>query len=143
LKICLDVGKIVTHALRVITDTCHGVIAVYVIGIDLTSHTGSLYEIFIAITIPLNNPKALEQMQKKTKSILEELDSLYIERDRKAIIETRASNLIETAIRLLEQIDAEFSAEQAENLQRKLLNAIRHRDTSKFSRSVRRTHADL
>ena len=82
-------------------------------------------------------------MQKKTKSILEELDSLYIERDRKAIIETRASNLIETAIRLLEQIDAEFSPEQAENLQRKLLNAIRHRDTSKFSRSVRRTNADL
>ena len=82
-------------------------------------------------------------MQKKTRSILEELDSLYIERDRKAIIETRASNLIETAIRLLEQIDAEFSAEQAENLQRKLLNAIRHRDTSKFSRSVRRTNADL
>jgi hypothetical protein len=82
-------------------------------------------------------------MQKKTKSILEELDSLYIERDRKAIIETRASNLIETAIRLLEQIDAEFSPDQAENLQRKLLNAIRQRDTSKFSRSVRRTNADL
>ena len=82
-------------------------------------------------------------MQKKTKSILEELDSLYIERDRKAIIETRASNLIETAIRLLEQIDAEFSPDQAENLQRKLLNAIRQRDTSKFSRTVRRTNADL
>jgi hypothetical protein len=95
------------------------------------------------MTFPLNNPKALEQMQKKTKSILEELDSLYIERDRRAIIETRASNLIETAIRLLEQIDSEFSPEQAENLQRKLLNAIRQRDTSKFSRSVRRTHADL
>ena len=82
-------------------------------------------------------------MQEKTKSILEELDSLYIERDRRAIIETRASNLIETAIRLLEQIDAEFSPDQAENLQRKLLNAIRQRDTSKFSRSVRRTNADL
>ena len=95
------------------------------------------------MAIPLNNPKALEQMQKKTRSILEELDSLYIERDRKAIIETRASNLIETAIRLLEQIDAEFSPDQAENLQRKLLNAIRQRDTSKFSRSVRRTNADL
>jgi predicted transcriptional regulator len=92
---------------------------------------------------PLNNPKALEQMQKKTKSILEELDSLYIERDRQSVIETRASNLIETAIRLMEQIDAEYSPEQAENLQRKLLNAIKHRDTGKFSRSVRRTHADL
>jgi hypothetical protein len=82
-------------------------------------------------------------MQKKTRSILEELDSLYIERDRRAIIETRASNLIESAIRLMEQIDAEFSPEQSENLQRKLLNAIRHRDTGKFSRSVRRTNADL
>ena len=82
-------------------------------------------------------------MQKKTKSILEELDSLYIERDRQSVIETRANNLIETAIRLLEQIDAEYSPEQAENLQRKLLNAIKHRDTGKFSRSVRRTHADL
>jgi predicted transcriptional regulator len=92
---------------------------------------------------PLNNPKALEQMQKKTKSILEELDSLYIERDRQSVIETRARNLIETAIRLLDQIDAEYSPEQAQNLQRKLLNAIRHRDTGKFSRSVRRTHADL
>ena len=82
-------------------------------------------------------------MQKKTKSILEELDSLYIERDRQSVIETRASNLIETAIRLMDQIDAEYSPEQAENLQRKLLNAIKHRDTGKFSRSVRRTHADL
>ena len=82
-------------------------------------------------------------MQKKTKSILEELDSLYIERDRQSVIETRASNLIETAIRLMEQIDAEYSPEQAENLQRKLLNAIKHRDTGKVSRSVRRTHADL
>ena len=82
-------------------------------------------------------------MQKKTRSILEELDTLYVERDRQSVIETRASNLIETAIRLLEQIDAEYSPEQAENLQRKLLNAIKHRDTGKFSRSVRRTHADL
>jgi hypothetical protein len=82
-------------------------------------------------------------MQKKTRSILEELDTLYIERDRQAVIETRASNVIATAIRLLEQIDAEYPAEQAENLQRKLLNAIRHRDTGKFSRSVRKTHADI
>ena len=70
-------------------------------------------------------------MQKKTRSILEELDSLYIERDRRAIIETRASNLIESAIRLLEQIESEFPSEQAENLQRKFLNAIRQRDTGK------------
>jgi hypothetical protein len=79
-------------------------------------------------------------MQKKTRSILEELDTLYIERDRRLLIENRASNIIESAIRLVEQIEAEYSAEQAENLTRKLLNAIRTKDAGKFSRSVRRTH---
>ena len=82
-------------------------------------------------------------MQKKTRSILEELDSIYDERssdrDRRYIIESRASNIISSAIRLVEQIEAEFSPEQAENLQRKLLNAIRMRDASKFTRTVRRT----
>jgi len=81
-------------------------------------------------------------MQKKTRSILEELDTLYVERDRRLLIENRASNLIESAIRLLEQIETEYSPEQADNLTRKLLNAIRTRDSGKFSRSVRRTHAD-
>jgi F0F1-type ATP synthase membrane subunit b/b' len=81
-------------------------------------------------------------MQKKTRSILEELDTLYVERDRRLLIENRASNIIDSAIRLLEQIESEYSPEQAENLTRKLLNAIRTRDSDKFSRSVRRTHAD-
>jgi hypothetical protein len=81
-------------------------------------------------------------MQKKTRSILEELDTLYVERDRRLLIENRASNLIDSAIRLLEQIESEYSPEQTENLTRKLLNAIRTRDSGKFSRSVRRTHAD-
>jgi hypothetical protein len=93
-------------------------------------------------TNPLNNPKALEQMQKRTRSLLEELDDLYIERDRRLLIENRAATLIANAIRLLEQIDTEFPADQAENLQRKLLNAIRTRDSGKFARSVRRTNAD-
>ena len=45
-------------------------------------------------------------------------------------------------INLLEQIDATFPPEQAENLTRKLLNAIRTRDAGRFERTVRRTHAD-
>jgi hypothetical protein len=78
-------------------------------------------------------------MQKKTRSILEELDSMYVERDRRHIIENRANNIIASAISLLEQIDASFDQEQAENLQRKLINAIRLRDPAKFTRTVRRT----
>ena len=82
-------------------------------------------------------------MQKKTRSILEELDSMYVQRDSRLALENRANNLIQSAIRILEQIEKEFPAEQAENLTRKLLNAIRLKDSSKFSRSVRKTHADI
>jgi len=82
-------------------------------------------------------------MQKKTRSILEELDSIYSERyeerDRRYIIESRASNVIASAVRLIEQIEAAYPPEQAENLVRKLLNAIRAKDAGKFTRTVRRS----
>ena len=81
-------------------------------------------------------------MQKKTRSILEELETLYAERDNRHVIENRASNIIASAIRLLEQIDSSYSAEDAQNLQRKLLNAINQRDPGKFTRTVRRTDAN-
>ena len=81
-------------------------------------------------------------MQKKTRSLLEELDSMYIERDQRHVIETRASNIIASAIRLLEQIDSSYSTEDAQNLQRKLLNAINQRDPGKFTRTVRKTDAN-
>lgn len=85
-------------------------------------------------------------MQKKTKSVLEELDSIYQERfherDKQYIIESRASNVIASAIRLVEQIEESFPPQQAENLTRKLLNAIRDKDPSKFTRTVRRSNVD-
>jgi len=81
-------------------------------------------------------------MQKKTRSLLEELDSMYIERDQRHIIENRASNVIASAIRLLEQIDSTYSSDDAQNLQRKLINAISQRDPVKFTRTVRRTDAN-
>jgi hypothetical protein len=81
-------------------------------------------------------------MQKKTRSLLEELDSMYIERDSRHVIETRASNIISSAIRLLEQIDQSYTPEQAENLTRKLINAIKLRDPGKFTRTVRKTDAN-
>ena len=81
-------------------------------------------------------------MQKKTRSLLEELDSMYIERDQRHVIENRAANIIASAIRLLEQIDESYSPEAAQNLQRKLINAINHRDPGKFTRTVRKTDAN-
>jgi len=85
-------------------------------------------------------------MQKKTRSILDELTQIYDERnhqrDKRHIIESRAQHIIASAIRLLEQIDSEFSGDQADNLNRKFLNAIKQRDVSKFIRTMRRTDVD-
>lgn len=85
-------------------------------------------------------------MHKKTRSILEELDTIYTEkyadRDRRYIIESRADSVIASAVRLVEQIEAAYPPDQAENLVRKLLNAIRTKDAGKFTRSVRRTDAN-
>ena len=85
-------------------------------------------------------------MQKKTRSILEELDGLYHDRhkdqDKRYIIESRADDVIASAIRLIEQIESSFTPEQSENLIRKLFNAMRDKDPSKFTRTVRRTNAD-
>jgi hypothetical protein len=81
-------------------------------------------------------------MQRRTRSILDELDDLYADRDRRLVIESRANNIIASAINLLEQIDQNFPPDQAENLSRKLLNAIRTRDVERFSRTVRKSDAN-
>lgn len=78
-------------------------------------------------------------MQKKTRSILEELNSMYVDRDRRHVLENRADNIIQSAIRLMEQIENDYPGDQADNLQRKFLNAIKFKDPTKFTRTVRKT----
>lgn len=81
-------------------------------------------------------------MQNKTRSLLEELESLYIERDRQHILESRANNAITNAIRVVEQISEQYDAEVSEALIRKMLNAIRLKDPKKFTRSLRKADAN-
>jgi hypothetical protein len=77
-------------------------------------------------------------MQKKTRSLLEELELVGNNRDTKHIIESRAHNIITSAINLLEMINKHYDSEKAAILERKLLNAIKSRDQDRFSRSIRK-----
>ena len=77
-------------------------------------------------------------MQKKTRSILEELDSLRLQRDRENLIESRANHVIQGAINLINFIKENYAPQQAEELERRLLNSIRAQDVNKFSRGVKR-----
>jgi predicted nucleic acid-binding OB-fold protein len=77
-------------------------------------------------------------MQKKTRSLLEELESIGNNRDMNHIIENRATNVITSAINLIELINRQYSPEKAELLEKKLLSAIKGRDQSRFSKSLRK-----
>lgn len=78
-------------------------------------------------------------MKNKTRSLLEELESISKARDTQHIIESRATNVISSAIHLLEVIERNFTAEQAAVLEKKLLIAIKNREVGKFTRSLKRS----
>jgi hypothetical protein len=77
-------------------------------------------------------------MQKKTKSLLEELQSFGDTRDINSIIENRASNVIASAINLIELLEKHYPSEKAELLEKKLLSAIKSKDKDRFSKSLRK-----
>jgi len=79
-------------------------------------------------------------MQKKTRSLLEELEALGQNRDTKHVIESRAHNIITSAINLLEMINKHYDPEKAQILERKLLSAIKARDQGRFSKSLRKNN---
>lgn len=81
-------------------------------------------------------------MQKKTKSLLEELQAYGDTRDISHVIESRASNVIASAIHLIELMQRHYSSEKAELLEKKLLSAIKSKDQARFSKSLRRKHED-
>lgn len=79
-------------------------------------------------------------MQKKTRSLLEELESIGSNRDMTHVIESRAHNIISSAINLIELINRHYDKNTSEVLERKLLNAIKGKDHNKFAKSIRKNH---
>jgi hypothetical protein len=77
-------------------------------------------------------------MQRKTKSLLEELELLGNNRDTSHIIESRGHNIIASAINLIEMINKYYTPEKAELLEKKLLSAIKSKDQSRFSKSIKK-----
>jgi hypothetical protein len=78
-------------------------------------------------------------MKKQTRSLLEELESISRTHDTKHIVERRANDLISSAIHLMEVIERNFTPEQSAILEKKLLIAIKSRDQSKFTNSLKRS----
>ena len=75
---------------------------------------------------------------KTSRSILDELDLLVNQRDKENIVESRATHVIQSAINLINMIQENYSMTEADELERRLINSIKGRDTAKFTRGIRR-----
>jgi hypothetical protein len=81
-------------------------------------------------------------LQKRARSILDELDTLLTHKDRESLVESRATHVIQGAINLVNYIRENYGAEQAGELERRLLNSIRTQEPDKFRRGVRRMKSE-
>jgi hypothetical protein len=77
-------------------------------------------------------------MKISTRSILQELNQVASVRNTDAVIESRATNIINSAINLIESMKKQYDPEVADELERRLLNAIKGQDPSKFTRGIRK-----
>ena len=81
-------------------------------------------------------------MQKRARSILDELDTMLVHKDRENLVESRATHVIQGAINLINYIRENYDAESAGELERRLLNSIRTQEPEKFKRGVRRMRSE-
>ena len=77
-------------------------------------------------------------MKIKTRSILQDLNEIAEVRNKDSLYESRATNIINSAINLLESIHKHYEAEMADELERRFINAIKGSDPAKFTRGIRK-----
>ena len=77
-------------------------------------------------------------MRKATRSILQEINDIGLSRDPDLVIESRGSNIIQSAINLIDMIRENYDAETAAELERRFLSSIKSNDVTKFKRGIKR-----
>jgi hypothetical protein len=77
-------------------------------------------------------------LKRTTKSLLEELNTISYKKNSEAIVESRATHVINSAINLLAIIKESFPPEQAYELERRFINSIKSSDPTKFTRGIRK-----
>tara|TARA_Y100001938_G_C8047996_1_gene410056 strand:+ start:1214 stop:1435 length:222 start_codon:yes stop_codon:yes gene_type:complete len=65
---------------------------------------------------------------------------MIVEKDRQHVLESRATNVIESAINLINEMHKHYDETVAGDLERRLLNSIKHQDKTKFVRGIRKVN---
>ena len=76
-------------------------------------------------------------MRDAPKSLVDEINSFIPERHKDRVIESRAVNLIGAAINVIELFEQSYSEEEAEDLTKKFLLAIKTKESKKFTNKMR------
>jgi hypothetical protein len=77
-------------------------------------------------------------INRRSKSILEEISSYVPQKNKEELIEARAQHIIVSAINLLESIDEAFTTEEADALKKRFVSSIKGADPNRFTRMVKR-----
>ncbi len=77
-------------------------------------------------------------MKSKTRSILQELNEIAEIRNTDQLFESRATNIINSAINLIESLHKSYNDEVALDLERRFINSIKGQDSAKFVRGIRK-----
>ena len=80
----------------------------------------------------------MPSINRRSRSILEEISSYVPQKSKEELIEARAQHIIVSAINLLESIDENFSPAEAEALKKRFVSSIRGSDPNRFTRMVHR-----
>ena len=80
--------------------------------------------------------------ERKSRSILEELNSISVDRSRHHILENRVEHLVSSAENIKAILRESYSPEEALDLERRLINSIKSGDSKKFSRGIKKVVAE-
>lgn len=75
-------------------------------------------------------------MNRKSKSILEELNTFVSQKNREEIIESKAQHIIVSAINLIEMIESKYTNVEADALKKRFISSIKGKDPDRFTRMV-------
>ena len=81
-------------------------------------------------------------MKRQTKSILEEISQSVPQNNREALIESRASHVISSALNLIDMLYESYDENTAGELSRRLINSIKSSDPAKFERGIRKVNGN-
>jgi len=75
---------------------------------------------------------------RKSRTILEELQQISVDRDKHHVLENRVEHVVSTVQNLKAMLYESYSKEEALDLERRMINSIKSGDPKKFSRGIKK-----